>query len=679
MKHLGCAYYPEYWGTGRIDADARLMRGAGIDLVRIGEFAWCRMEPEDGRFDFSWLDESLRLLAKHGIQVMMCTPTAAPPAWMHAAAPDAIQHGADGRIVPHGRRHHRCLSSPAYLRYSKRLIEALAKESARHRNVVAWQIDNELGPESGNCHCPQCQAGFRGWLQARYGSLASLNRAWGTGFWSGDYSNWTQVCLAERVDMAPSRVLDSKRFWSDLYVGFAGLQAELLRKHHPGVLVTTNGMGPLHCAVDYSRLFSFLDVAADDLYFDIATQPANALAMDLYRCLKPGRSFWITETGSGALDHAMPPSPEQFRAWAWSSFARGSEAHLVFRWRTCLSGQEQELQGILEHSGKPRHRYAAVKQCFTEFQRLAPKLKNLPLPKAEIAIVHDVEVVWAYESTGIGRPINYTGTSYHEISYNDLVFRAHKELYDRSILTDVVAPGSDLSHYRLLILPSIVIERPGLAQAVRAFVRKGGTVLALGQIGMRDANNNYLAEPEQDGLQDLLGIRIEGGMYLRSHMGPDEALWMPKSRHRELPAKVEGTINGARLEGTATRWIADLTRFSGKAVLSFADGAYSGQPAAVERKLGRGNTLYCGMISPDDALFSSLMGRALSLSGVKDGPEAPEFVEVVRRGSMVFVVNHTSRSEDVHLGLRGKALVGDYSKGSARLGPYGVCVVRTGE
>ena len=675
MKYLGCAYYPEYWGVERVATDAKLMRAAGINIARIGEFAWSRMEPDDGQFTLDWLHQTVTTLGRHGIDVLMCTPTAAPPAWLTSAYPDVLLVSAEGRRTSHGGRRHYCSSSDTYRRLSARITEVLSREMAGHKNVVGWQLDNEFGPEGGWCHCENCQARFQEWLRRKYGTLAELNRRWGTGFWSMDYSDWRQVRLADKPDLFASRMLDSKRFWSGMMTDYALSQAAIVRREHPQALVTTNGMGPLFSPIDYYGLFGALDVACDDLYFDIATQDANVCALNVFRSYRPGQPYWITETGSGALDHGKPPHADQFRAWAWSNLAHGGEGHFVFRWRTCLSGQEQELQGILEHSGKPRHRYRAVQKCFRELRRLWPKLKDLPLPKASVAIVHDYNVMWGYEASRPGRSQNYTGQPYQEINYPGLIFRVHKDLYDRQILADIVRPERDLGGYRLVILPSLVMIAPEFAARLKAFVRAGGMVLALGQIGMRDFNANYLAHPGPDHLQDLLGITLEGGMYLRSHVAADEALWAPASKSRETEVALSGELGGTAATGRASKWVGDVELKGAEVLLRFTDDTYAGQPAVVARRTGKGHCVYAASAALDDGLFGQLVEFSLKQAGVRRGPRAPEYVEVVRRGGMVFAVNHRAEAVRVTLGAGGRVLVGRCRDGVAELPAYGVCVV----
>jgi beta-galactosidase len=669
MKYLGCAYYPEYWGRDRYATDARLMQEAGINLARIGEFAWDRMEPRENHFTLDWLHECVETLAAHGIDVLMCTPTATPPAWLTSAYPDTLLTHLDGSRAAHGRRRHYCPSSDSYRRHTARIAEKLAAEMASHKNVVAWQIDNELGPEMSWCFCENCQARFQGWLQGRYGSIEDLNRAWNTGFWSMDYSDWRQVRLgSETLDHYSARVLDSKRFFSDLMVDYARFQAAILRREHPGALVTTNGMGPIFSPIDYYQLFEDLDVACDDLYFDIATMDANAAAMNVFRAIKPGRPYWITETGSGALDHNRPPHKDQFRAWAWSSWMHGAEAHVVFRWRTALSGQEQELQGILEHSGAPRHRYQAVKDCFTEFARLRETLQDAPLPRAEVAIVQDYQVLWAYQASRMGQPVNYLG----------LVYDLHRKLYDRHVLADIIPPARDLSGYKLIILPSLMISDGDFAARLKQAAQAGATILSLGQIGIRDANNNYLPDPGPQHLEDLLGARLYGGMYLRSFVGPDEALWVPEPKSSAFHLPIAGQLGGQPCSGEIGDWAADAALAGGEALLTYSEDAYQGQPALVYNAFGQGHSLYLAGLRLDLSLANALVDEALRLAGVERGPLTPAHVEVLHRGPFTCAINHTAQPVTVHLTAQGSTLLGDYQDGQAHLGPYGVCLVREG-
>ncbi|MCG3147442.1 MAG: Beta-galactosidase bgaB [Verrucomicrobiae bacterium] len=646
MKYLGCAYYPEYWGPERVATDAKLMRAAGINLTRIGEFAWARMEPADGTFTFDWLHAAVDTLGEHGIEVMLCTPTPTPPAWLTFAHPDTLLVNADGRRLDHGSRRHYCYTSETYRRFSKRIVAKLAAEFARHRNVVAWQIDNEPDLiETGICHCENCQQEFRTWLKSRYGSLAELNQRWGTGFWTVDYSDWQQVRLA-RANHAPSRQLDSRRFANEKLSDFVLFQSELLKQQRADWRVSTNLNGEVFTSLDYFKLFDRLDVACKDLYFDICTMDVNAMIMEQFRSFKPGQKYWVTETGAGMCGCGRPAHPGQFRAWLWSSFAHGGDAHVVFRWRTCLSGQEQELEGMLEHSGVPGHRYKAIQKAFLEMREQSAKLRDLPLPETAVAFVHDYDVAFTYQSTGIGTLVPY------EKNFTAL----HREFYRRNVRTALVPPTADLSPYRLVVLPSLVMINPTLAERLKEFVAGGGVVFAQGQLGLRDANANYMRHRGPDQLQDLFGVLINGGMYLHSCVGVDET----SASRTPFTVKLAGKL----ARGTAAVWLGDLEAQDCRVLLKVQEDTYAGQPAITEKKTDKGLAIYSAAAKLDDRLVGKLVDYALGKAGVAAVKGIPEHVEVIRRGTRTFVINHRAKPVQVKV-----------AKKRLRLPAYGVAVV----
>ncbi len=266
---LGVCYYPEHWPQERWATDARLMREAGLDIVRIGEFAWAQMEPEEGRFDWGWLDLAVETLAREQMEIVLGTPTAAPPVWAVQAYPDVLPVDDQGRTLGFGSRRHACPNSPSYLRLTERIVAALAERYGKHPAVTGWQIDNEFGcHNTARCYCPRCAAAFRTWLRARYGDIQTLNEAWGNAFWSQWYRDWEQIGLPmlTPAQLNPSHQLDFYRFASDSWVAYEDLQARLLRAHgDPAKFVTHNFMGNAH-DLDYQKLGGPLDLVTWDSY-----------------------------------------------------------------------------------------------------------------------------------------------------------------------------------------------------------------------------------------------------------------------------------------------------------------------------------------------------------------------------------------------------------------------------
>ncbi len=661
MKYRGVAYYPEYWPEERWDEDIRLMREAHINLVRVGEFAWTPMEPAEGRYTLEWLHRLVEKMGAAGINVLLCTPTATPPAWLTEQYPDVLLVREDGSRAEHGRRRHYCPTSPTYRYYSRRITDTLSREFSRYANVVAWQLDNEFGPECSFCHCLHCQGQFHAWLQRRYGTLEELNRRWATRFWSMEFSNWSQIRLGKN-DYYSATKLDSARFWSQSFLDFAAEQAAIIRANHPDAIVTTNGMGPIYDAINYYELFGFLDVACNDEYFDIATMEGDALALEVFRNYKPGKAFWITETGSGALAATKVPADGQIRAWAYSALARGCEAYNFFRWRTCLSGQEQELQGVIEYSGKPRRRYAAVQQLYRELEELWPRFAETPLPTAEVAIINDYDASWGYNSSRV------------EIRYDHQVLAMYRACYDHNVPADVIPPERNLAGYKVVLLPSLLMVDDDLAARLRAFVQAGGTVLSLPQLATRDRNDNYLPACAPVGLTALFGLRVEGGMYLRNYNGPEQALWVPKASYADEHPGVRVSLPGGEVIGTTHTWMEDIELEGGSALGTFTDNDFAGCPFLVEHRTDHGRTLYCAAY-PAPEVLDPIVADALTAAGVSLGPSTPRYVEVLRRGDYTFAINHRTEPVSVPLAA-GEVILGDYRDGHAHLGAYGVCLLR---
>jgi beta-galactosidase len=669
MHTLGCAYYPEYWGPGRLEADARLMREAGIGVVRIAEFAWSRLEPNEGEFTLGWLHAAIEAMHTHGIQVLMCTPTATPPAWLVRRYPEVLLQREDGTRMRHGMRRHYCPTSPVYRRHVERITVELAKATSRHPNLLGWQIDNELGPESGRCYCESCQDSFRTWLAKRYGSLDHVNRAWATGFWSEDNFDWKDIRFhIDRHTVAPSRAIDMLRFQSEAWVDFAVYQRNLIRQWQPMALVTTNSMGmPLYPDIDQWRLFGDeLDVACNDAYFDIAPIANGAAAHDIFRSYKPERGHWITETGCGALDHGKPPTAAQYRAWLWSGIAHGADAWMIFRWRTCLSGQEQELQGILEHSGHPGHRFRTVKSTFQEVRALMPQLQDLPAPDAPVAILHDIDSHRLYMASRVGRDVDADPMP------------VYRQLWSRGVGVRFQRAGVPIeAGVRLLIIRNQPLADEEQARILREFITHGGSVMVVGQLAMRDSCGNYLADAGPGFMSDITGAICVGGMYLTGGSGPDAGI-SPELRERTTVA-LDGALAGERFHGIAERWIGDLQVTTGTVLATFSDEAYVGQPALVEQATGAGRLLWFPVASCPDQVLGRIIEHALTIAGVAAHALLPANVEIQRRGAWIFAINHSIQRQRVDLGVSGRIIMGEMEGTFATMPPYGVTVVDGGQ
>jgi len=417
---LGVCYYPEHWPEAMWKDDAARMKALGIDQVRIAEFAWSRIEPAPGEFDWGWLDRAIDTLAAEGLKVVMCTPTATPPKWLIDRHPDILPVGADGQTRGFGSRRHYDFSSPTYFEASKAICEAIASRYGQHPAVAYWQTDNEYG-----CHqtvvsySPAALTRFRAWLKARYGNIDTLNRAWGTVFWSMEYRSFEEIDapIGTVTEAHPSHRLDYRRFASDEVKRYNHMQVEIIRKHSPGRPIAHNFM-QLFTEFDHYKVADDLDVASWDSY------PLGALEEQWYepeikaKFLRTGHPdfasfnhdlyrgmsklpFWVMEQQPGPVNWAKwnpAPLPGMVRLWSWEAFAHGAGCVSYFRWRQAPFAQEQMHAGL--HTPDNRLDIGGG-----EAQRVAQEIRAVVAADADaagavrtpVALVFDYEAKWLFE------------------------------------------------------------------------------------------------------------------------------------------------------------------------------------------------------------------------------------------------------------------------------------------
>jgi beta-galactosidase len=350
---LAVAYYPEHWPRERWETDARLMSEAGITRIRIGEFAWHVMEPREDEFSFDLLRDAIDLFARHGIKTILGTPTASYPPWMHRKYADIHQVKGDGRVKEFGQRQDACKNHPGWRLRARKIVEKMAEAFGKHPDVVAWQIDNELGCQgSARCWCANCEQAFQTWLEHRFkDDIGALNRAWGTVFWSHVYNGFNEISPPrDTPDRSgndgghPSLVLAFDRFCSAVQVDFLREQAEILRAASPGRIITHNHIGVWGTDIDQYELAREIDIVSWDNYpFDChgTDKPPSPLGHDHMRGLKQ-KNVWVMEQASGPGGWSTffsTPAPGMMRLWAWQAVARGADMVSFFRWRSCRWGR----------------------------------------------------------------------------------------------------------------------------------------------------------------------------------------------------------------------------------------------------------------------------------------------------------------------------------------------------
>ena len=649
---LGVAYYPEQWPRERWRADARMMFEAGLTLARIGEFAWSRLEPEEDRFDLDWLDAAIDVLAAKGVQVVLGTPTASPPAWLVESHPEIQPIDIDGHRHRFGNRRHYCPNQPVYQEATRRIVGALARRFGADSRVIGWQIDNEFG---GYCYCNRCRAAFQDWLRVRFGSLARLNEAWGTVFWSQTYSKWEHVPVPQRepLDPNPGLALDYRRFMSESYVRYQSLQATLLREHARGQFLTHNLMGFKFPEIDYARLAAELDFVSWDNYPGLdpnADHYSAALGADAMRGLR-GKKTWVMEQQAGPVGWGtmLSPAPGQVRLWTYQAIAHGAEAVLFFRWRTARFGTEQHWHGILDADGAARRRFSELQELGAELGRLGDLLAATT-PQADVALVHTYDSRFALQVQPTNEVLGYEAT----------MLRHYRALRGAGLGVDVLPNLDGLDRYRLVVAPSLYICDAGMASQLSRYVVGGGVLVLAPRTAVKDSFNTAPERPLPVDLDELCGVRV--------------------TDYQSLAANRAVRVEGASLQGEFRGWYEELEVGDVEELAHYSSGPFAGSAAITSHSAGRGSAVYIGgaATQPTLDLLYRHIGAGLGLSLL----ELPLGLEVVRlegtaNGELMMLLNHTDG--DQHLALDGfswhEHLTGTRGDGALEIGPYGVAVV----
>ncbi|GLS88610.1 beta-galactosidase [Cypionkella aquatica] len=612
---LGVCYYPEQWDEARWTTDARRMRELGISFVRIGEFAWSRIEPARDQFNFGWLDRAMDVLHAAGLKIVLGTPTATPPKWLVDECPDILPYDEQGRVRGFGSRRHYTMSSQAWWRESARIVTAIAQRYGDHPGLVGWQTDNEYG-----CHDttlswgPEDLRAFQDWLRRRYQSCDQLNEAWGAVFWSMEVADFAEVTLPNLTvtEANPAHRMDFWRFHSDQVAAYDLMQCDIIRAHSPGRWITHNFMGFVS-DFDHFAVADHLDLASWDSYpigfvekFPFSEAERNRWAEtshpdiapwhhDLYRGVGRGR-FWVMEQQPGPVNWAAwnpVPKPGMVRLWTWEAMAHGAEVVSYFRWRQAPFAQEQY------HAGLNLPGADALSPGGLEAGRVAQEIAQLgQLPavqQAPVAIVFDYASYWA-------TMVQPQGCDFR---YEELAFRWYEALRRRGLDVDVVRPGAPLGGYAAVIVPTM-IHVTDAAQA--ALESAKGVVLIGPRAGSRTRSFAIPHDLPPGPLHDLTQNRVIEVASLR-------------------PGLTQ-TVSGG-VEGHATRW-RDHATTTAQVLARFEDGG----PALTQH--GQALHLLCW---PDEALLGSVMDLVCHTAGLHTMP-LPEHIRLRRRGDLWFFTNY---------------------------------------
>lgn len=626
----GVDYYPEAWSESQWEKDAAMMQAAGINFVRLGEFAWVKMEPQEGKFDFDWLDRALRVLNAHGIRVVLGTPTASPPAWLYAKYPDVAATDENGVRYRFGSRRNTCLHSPHFIAATRSIVSAMAEHFKDHPGVLGWQIDNEVG--GPDCYDDYCLRAFQDWCHAKFQTLDALNRAWGTIFWGHTFSDWSEIPLPWNTlyhAHNPSLALDFHRFFSDSTRDYVKLQADILRETSPSKAITTNEMG-MFDNVDYSELNRQIDFVAWDSYPLFEQDPTDyfgtGMAHDLMRGSKENQNFMVMEEQGGLpgwnVFWGHQVAPQYYRLWAYQAIAHGADGVCYFRWRTSRYGTEQYWQGVLDQDSVPNERYKIVAQTGKEMEKLTAALEG-SRPVSEVALLVSPDSRWAFHIQPLTKDFDYNRQ-----------MRSYYAAFRRlGANVDVIFPGDDFSGYKVLVAPSLFVVDAPLAAKLTKFVEDGGTLFLTYRSGVKDEHNVVTDLTLPGPLSKLAGIAIHD--------------YDPETNQKQEIVGLDGKSFPADV------WFDILTPATAEPIASYGQGYYAGKPAVALNHFGRGSVFYVGTESTSPEFYDHLAAQAGQAAGVARGPELPKGVEMATRQKadkkLIFLMNFTDTAQTVSL------------------------------
>ena len=649
---MGTAWYPEQWPESRWEEDLKLMEAANIKVVRIAEFAWSKMEPAEGHYDFDWLERAIDLAAKHHIVSVVGTPTATPPAWLTQKYPDVLRVEENGRRVTHGNRAHGSVTSPRYRVFCRDIAERMALRFGHNPNVVGWQIDNEYGYALMSFD-DASKLLFQNWLKAKYKTIANLNTQWTTNYWSETYDNWSEIPIPIGGHN-PGLRLDWKRFVTYEWDEYQRNQIEVIRQHSdPRQFITGNLMG-FFDGFDHYVITKPLSFASWDDYVGSGhvDPDRNGLTHDLTRGFKR-ENFWVMETQPGAVNwHSVNNflNRGEARAMAWQAIAHGADDVNYWQWRSALNGQEQYHGTLLGADGTPVPFYDEVSQIAHEFGKVQSAFKGTTVV-SQVALLYSYDSHWAIQFQK------------HTESYNDVeILKAYYgNLRRLSQSVDVVSAYAPLSDYKLVVAPNLNVIPEVLAQHLIEYVRNGGHLVLGPRSGMKDQFNSLLKQRQPGFLADPLGGRVEQYYALE----------------KDVP------VSGSWGEGQASVWAEQLKSLAPDSEVLLKYGKSNGwlddQPAAITHAFGKGRITYIGAVL-DDKLMAAAAQWMVQQSGVTPafGP-VPDGVEASRRsgdGHDVFVlINFAKEPRTVSLPRTMKILLSGTEGGTVDLPPYGVDVL----
>lgn len=648
LTQVGVYYYPEHWDSTQWERDFQNMAKLGFEFTHFAEFAWAQLEPSEGKFDFRWLDRSLQLAAKYNLKVILCTSTATPPVWLVRKHPDVLATEEDGHQMDHGSRQHATFSSNYYRQYSMKLIEELGKRYGKDSRVIGWQLDNE--PRRFLDYGADAVTRFRAWLKAKYQTIDAVNQAWGNNFWSGTYNNFDEINipLHRQWGMNLHQRLDHYRFADAETATFLDEQARVLRKHIASGQYVTSNYIPMYDVgyVGQSKELDFVSYTRYMVYggdrgigpkgYRVGEYTRIAMANDFFRPMKGYYGVMELQPGQVNWGSVNPqPLPGAIRMWLWHVFAGGSKFTCTYRYRAPLYGYEAYHYGIVGTDGvTPTPGGLEFAQFIQEIQLLRKNYNpKSALPQAyqqrKTGILFNADNVM---QINLNKQTSEWNTEWHFLKY----YKAAKSF---GAPVDFVRDTTNFTNYPVLIVPAYqMIDQPMIDKLTR-YAENGGNLILSCRTGLQDKRGHLWEAKFYQPMWKLIGAEVESYDLLMPH-SPDK-------------------IRFNNQEFAWTSWGDLLKPFAGTETWGTFEGDfYSGKPAIVSRKLGKGTVTYIGVDSRSGDLEKQVLTKLYKQQNIPI-ENYPDGILVEYRDGFGIAMNYSDKVYEMNLPANTEILIGN--------------------
>ncbi|MGE5613138.1 MAG: beta-galactosidase [Bacillota bacterium] len=650
--YFGAAYYPEHWGEERWEFDLKKMKSLHFNMVRIAEFAWCRIEPEDGVYDFTWLDNFLDLCRKYDFKVMMGLPYRVVPAWLFKKDPEMAILSYDGHRETFGTRYTTCLSNKTLRKYAIDLTRKIVNRYKDDDCVVAWHLDNEYG-DASICYCENCRQEFINWLKQKYRTLDNLNKTWGLVFWSMELTDWDQVWVPSKSNhfqKHPSLLQDYYRFNSWKTEKTIREQAEVVRSIAPSKIITTNFQSSTRDHTDYYKASQPLGVVSMNYY---PPDTYNTVDLDIIRGLK-NQNFWVVEQKSGSpgsqTNSYYTSPPGEIRMYTYQSIGHGADLILYYRYRPSYFGNEQFYMGIMNYDGSDNRISKEIARIGEELPIIAGELKGTK-------VINDTALLYSYDSRWADKFFKPNP----DINYRDVFLSYYNELERQHIGMDIISPYADLSSYKVVVIPYLYLTDEAIVENITKYVEQGGTIIASARLSAKDEYARMTPTHIHPKIAKVLGINVEEVLSLK----PD---------YKNAIELADGT------KYTISLWAELLVPTTAKILARYCSDWYKGYAAVTYNQFGRGQAYYIGTM-PEGQFYTHYVANLVRMAGVQPLVSGSPDVQACERCSdthrYTFLLNTSDANSFVSIDEAGiDILTGKEVSGTVELKPYDVMIIK---